>query len=58
MKEFLEQEHAENHYVAGTDISDSYNEWTIELGVDDWIELAESYAVSGYVSLTSDNLPF
>ena len=58
MEEYLKQEHAENYMGTDDNMTDAFDNWLLQLDVDEWIELSESFAQSDYVPIKKDQIPF
>ena len=44
MEEFLKEKHAENYMGLDDDMPDAFDEWLLDLDVNEWIMYADEYS--------------
>ena len=44
-EEYLQEKHAQQYQGLDDEMPDDYNEWLLDLDIDDWINYMEKYAV-------------
>lgn len=54
MEEFLKEKHAEQYTGLDDDMSDAFDNWMMDLDVDEWIMYGDMYGLTERVALIDE----